>query len=213
MKQYIEAEQEIWGEIERVLDDQILEISSIHRGWKNEKWFLHTNKEKRLFVKSYDLTRMTPSKLERARRGLHAQQMLNHAGIPCPEVYMHQNELIWSAGLFQFVVMEQSKGKSIKSGGCSIAQMESWGEYTAKMHQVFSQFPRRGAEAQVDTIQGIEDYLKKVRDSLNGNQGKGQRSSHTFGDGLQQMEEIIAKCKKREWETPLLIPSWVHGIS
>jgi homoserine kinase type II len=123
----------------------VSEVVPIDKGWLNVKWKMVTDNGP-LFVKYYHPKRYKlHTRLERRsaiEKTLQLQHGLSVAGIPCPRVYLYNEQHIQqtSSGLF-YTVLDWVDGHTAQAGCLNGAQMFELGVATGRMHMWLRSVP------------------------------------------------------------------------
>lgn len=124
------------------LNIKVHSFESIHRGYLNEKWTLHTN-QGMLFVKSYHPDRYRKHLLtvwQEFDQALRLQMMFNQSGGLCPRLFGNEEDgyLFTTPSGRKFVVMEHCPGEVVHAGKVNALQMFSLGLAASEMHNTWN---------------------------------------------------------------------------
>ncbi|WP_339289311.1 phosphotransferase [Paenibacillus sp. FSL E2-0201] len=116
----------------------VIETTSIKRGWLNLKWKVTTDAGGFLF-KQYNKERYKLYNPEELLLALSQQIRLYDQGLACPQV-LTQNENIFleSGNGERFIVMAYCQGKIMSPGKTNIHQIYDLGRATGKMHRLLN---------------------------------------------------------------------------
>lgn len=122
-------------ESQKLFGFKILSWEEISLGWLNLKWKLETDQGD-FFLKLYHAKRY--SNIDVLHRALHQQQKLFRAGLPCPELIAHNDNLLHSFSDNKYVIMRFCSGRIVKSKDINTHQMYELGNVTGRMHQIMN---------------------------------------------------------------------------
>lgn len=115
-------------------------------GWLNKKWRVIADAGD-VLVKQYSPERYDRAKLEATEAALQRQVALRRAGVPCPRVWLHENNAIrFLDDGTAYMVMDFSEGSIEGPHTVTAAQMRSLGDACARMHLAFAQLPAESAK-------------------------------------------------------------------
>jgi len=142
------AREDVFAHLSREWNIEVCSYSAVYRGLSNWKWVVNTPDNK-LFVKCYHPKRYRldePKHKISIARSLSFQRLLHDRANVCPDVMMHNGEMIIQSdsGYF-YVVMEHFDGTPPRAGCLDANMMYRLGQASGRMHAVLSQYPEQGA--------------------------------------------------------------------
>lgn len=121
-------------------------IIPVAGGWLNQKWKIYSN-DTAWLVKQFSLKRFQKEKIIQINDALHRQVLLEKYGIPCPHIFLFQNQPIrmLEEEIF-YMVMRFCPGKIENHNTITREQMKSLGNVCGQMHRTFSQISPQGVK-------------------------------------------------------------------
>lgn len=181
--------------LRRIVDDlrcaygmEVRSFSSVSGGWLNLKWRVSTG-DGDFLVKQFDPNRYAMEKLDAVEAALFRQILAREAGVPCPEILLHEGRIIRRADGVSYMVMRFCPGEIESPGTVTAQQMESLGDALGRMHVAFSSLPPEGAKAYpLDDMQFIDSRLKNLEER------EREDGPESFRSAVAAQREVIGWC-------------------
>lgn len=147
-----------------IVFDEAIPVSG---GYLNEKWKVHTSKEK-LLIKKFSHKRYNAEKLKAVEEALQRQVLIAKTGVPCPIIRMHEGKIVQILNdETAYMVMEYKRGQLRDYESVSVPQMHNLGKVCGQMHKAFAQLPVSGMTFDtVNTDSLWENYFTTFKEAV-----------------------------------------------